>query len=195
MENKIIIAENHTLTREGLISVLSSIENCKVVGSAKNAHELNELLKTVQPSLIVVNPALPDLSSIESISELPVLIVSNKNLFVKEAFRAGAKGYLHKNTEKEEIVFAVKSILKGLVYISPDATDLLMRDNELSALSKRELEVLKLLSEGIPNRDVAKLLHISNRTIDSHRSNIMKKLGAKSNADLVQIALKNGLIE
>ncbi len=195
MDNKIIIAENHTLTREGLISVLSSIENCTVVGCAKNAEELNNLIKLENPNLIVLNPTLPNLSSIESINTLPILVVSNKNLFVKEAFKAGAKGYLHKNTEKEEIIFAVKSILKGLVYISPDATDLLMQDSELSALSNRETEVLKLLAQGIPNRDVAKLLHISNRTIDSHRSNIMKKLSAKSNSELVQIALKNGLIE
>ena len=124
-----------------------------------------------------------------------MLIVSSKNLFVKEAFKAGAKGYLNKSTEKDEIVFAVKSILKGLVYISPDATDLIMQDSELSTLSNRETEVLKLLAQGIPNREVAKLLHISNRTIDSHRSNIMKKLGAKSNSELVQIALKTGLIE
>lgn len=196
--SKIIIAENQAISREGLRSMLSGYE---ILACVKDAKELFEALDNFDPDLLIINPALPDLggiAAIEKIKRFSILVLANQKLHtpVSEAIKAGAKGYLLKTTELEEIEFAIKSILQGLVYITPQAANsLLNHANDLESLSTREKEVLRLLVEGMPNRDVAKKLHISNRTIDSHRSNIMKKLSAKSNAELVQIALKAGLID
>lgn len=200
--SRIVIADEQDISREGLRSLLSQIPGCEVLACVKNGKELFELLKNCNPDLLILNHSLPDLGGIASLEQLkrsPVLVLSNQNIqpMVMDAIKAGAKGYILKSTGLDEIEFAIKSILKGLVYITPQAANSLLNpnaENELHGLSLREKEVLKLLAEGIPNRDVAKKLHISNRTIDSHRSNIMKKLGAKSNSELVQIAMRVGLI-
>lgn len=198
---KIIIADDQAISREGLRSMLARIPGCEVIACVRDAGELFKELINSEADLLIINPALPNLGGIQAIEKIKsssVLILSNQNFHtpVAEAIKAGAKGYLLKTTEIEEIEFAIKSILQGLVYITPEAANLLLsKENELQSLSTREIEVLKLLTAGIPNRDVAKKLHISNRTIDSHRSNIMRKLGARSNAELVQIAIRAGLID
>lgn len=199
--SKIIIADDQALSREGLRSMLTRINGCEVLACVKDADQLYEALKISDPDLLIISPSLPNLggiSAIEKIKRFSVLVLSNQNFHtpVSDAIKAGAKGYLLKSTEIEEIEFAIRSILQGLVYITPLAANLLLnQENELQSLTSREIEVLKLLAAGIPNRDVAKRLHISSRTIDSHRSNIMKKLSVKSNSELVQIAIRAGLID
>lgn len=116
--------------------------------------------------------------------------------------KAGAKGYLPKNASLDELEFAITSILDGKTYLSPSITAPLMDnsptesplDNPLSVLTKREIEIMTHLADGKPNREIGKLLHISTRTVDTHRSNILKKLKVRTNAELVKLAISQNLI-
>ena len=121
---------------------------------------------------------------------------------VRSALKAGAKGFISKNAGAEELKLAIEAIIKGQTYLSPSVTSKLMApisadsplDNPLDVLTDRETEVLKYLADGLANREIGKLLHISTRTVDTHRSNILKKLNAKTNAELVKFAIANDLI-
>lgn len=209
---KIIIADDHVVLREGLTALLNSVEGWTVVAQACDGFEVLPLIEKYNPDLVIIDLAMPNLGGVETISRIQkmrekpaVLVLSARedDLSVNEAMGAGAKGYVPKSADSDELQFAIRSLLKGKTYISPTvASWVLNRDEEtgkstspLTTLSSREREVMKLLCEGCPNRDVAKKLHISPRTIDSHRANIMKKLGVNSNAELTQLALKYGLIE
>jgi len=205
---KIIIADNQTLLREGLSAILGSFENCDVIAHASSGKELMGLIEKHNPDVLFVDPKLPELGGLGAISRLTqqtkslsivALADESENALVRETIHAGAKGYLSKSVNLKELEFAINSILKGLVYVSPSITNQLIQeknnsDSNLEFLSSREKEVFKLLAEGHPNRKVAKLLHISPRTIDSHRRNILKKLEIKTNAELVQTAMKAGII-
>ena len=209
---KIIIADDHVVLREGLRSLLNTIDGLEVVAEASDGFEVLPLIEEHEPDLLIIDLTMPNLGGVETISRLQkakhkpnILVLSARedDVSVAEAIRAGAKGYVPKSSDSDELQFAIKSLLKGQTYVSPSVAsgvvgkDASEQDNisPLASLTSREREVMKLLSEGKPNRDVAKVLHISPRTIDSHRSNIMKKLGITSNAELVQLALKYGLVE
>ena len=209
---RIIIADDHAVLREGLRSLLNGVEGLDVVAEAGDGFEVLPLIEAHKPDLLIIDLTMPNLGGVETIVRLQkvkdkpsVLVLSARedDISVSEAIRAGAKGYVPKSSDSDELLFAIRSLLKGQTYVSPsvasgvvgkDASDS-QNGSAISSLTSREREVMKLLSEGKPNRDVAKILHISPRTIDSHRSNIMKKLGITSNAELVQLALKYGLIE
>jgi len=211
---KILIADDHIVLREGLRALLDSFEQWNVVAEASNGFEVLDLVEKHTPDLVILDLTMPKLSGFETISRLckmqhvpAILVLSAKDdeTSVGEAIKAGASGYLPKTSEQTELAFAITSLLKGQRYISPSIAGAVINAQErsidggvsspLALLSSREREVMKLLAEGAPNRDVAKLLHVSPRTIDSHRANIMKKLGIKSNAEIVQTALKYGMIE
>ena len=209
---RIIIADDHAVLREGLRSLLNGMEGLDVVAEAGDGFEVLPLIEAHKPDLLIIDLTMPNLGGVETIVRLQkvkdkptVLVLSARedDISVSEAIRAGAKGYVPKSSDSDELLFAIRSLLKGQTYVSPsvasgivgkDASDS-QNGSAIASLTSREREVMKLLSEGKPNRDVAKILHISPRTIDSHRSNIMKKLGITSNAELVQLALKYGLIE
>ncbi|OVE80023.1 hypothetical protein BVY02_01485 [bacterium J17] len=209
---KIIIADDHIVLRDGLRSLLNQVEGWSVVAEASNGMEVVPLVEDHCPDLVLLDLSMPNLGGIEAISriqklsEKPAILVlsaRDDSCSVNEAMKAGAKGFVPKSAGSEELHFAITAVLKGQTYLSPSVAEGLLTSREqeegdtspISALSGREREVMKLLSEGRPNREVAKLLHISPRTIDSHRANIMKKLGLSSNAELVQVAIKSGLIE
>jgi len=180
------------------------------VAEASDGFQVISLIEEYSPDIVLLDLSMPNLGGIETLNRLsklenspPVLVLSahNDERSVGEAVDAGAKGFVPKSCASEELEFAIGSVAKGLTYISPAVCEALLahrtagsKNSPLAALSSREREVLKLLAEGKPNRDVAKFLHLSPRTIDSHRANIKKKLGVGSNAELVQVALKHGLI-
>lgn len=209
---KIVIADDHVVLREGLRSLLQQVDGWDVVGEASDGFELLPLVERHTPDLVILDLSMPNLGGIESICRIrklanqpTVLVLSARedDVSVSEAIRAGARGYVPKSSSSEELQFAIRAVLKGQTYVSPAvAAGVVGRTDAngspvspLGSLTPREREVMKLLSEGRPNRDVAKTLHVSPRTIDSHRSNIMRKLGITSNAELVQLAMKAGLIE
>lgn len=210
---KIIVADDHIVLREGLKSLLDSKEGWTVVAEAGNGLEVLPLIESHQPDIVILDLNMPNLGGLETIARLQnlpkipyVLVLSAKDdsFSVNEAIRAGAKGFVPKSSSSDELEFAIKSVLKGQTYLSPSVCEgMLTRGKSsttdgdgspISQLTAREREIMQLLSLGRPNREVAKSLHISPRTVDSHRANIMKKLGIKSNAELVQSAIKYGLI-
>jgi len=206
----IIIADDHVVMRQGLRALLSGVGGWQVVAEASNGFEVLPLVEQFSPDILILDVSMPNLGGIETIARLKhnenspaILVLSAKDDYevVNEAMEAGAKGFITKSASSDELKFAVNALLKGQTYLSPSVCGAMLTNagnkdcSPLANLSHREREVMKLLAEGMPNRDVAKTLHISARTIDSHRANIMKKLGITSNAELVQIAIKHGLVE
>lgn len=206
---RIIIADDHIVLREGLCALINEVSGFDVVSQASDGFEAIKEVKKHLPDVVILDLQMPKLGGMETLDRLKkienpplVLILSayEDESIATEAIKKGAKGFLTKQTTKDELEFAINSILRGQTYISQNllgpVNSLLesKTENPLSLLTSREREVMKLLSEGHKNKEVAKILHISPRTIDSHRANIMKKLGVQSNAELTQLAIKTGLI-
>ncbi len=208
----LILADDHAVLRQALSETLSNQGDCKVLAEASNGEELLNLLKTHKPDLIILDISMPKFDGLRALEELskspsspPVLVLSANEgeRYVRAALKAGAKGYVPKNAAMSELKFAISSIIGGKTYLSPTITSPLMGGTEpdvslndpFSVLTTREVEIVKHLADGKPNRDIAKLLHISTRTVDTHRSNILRKMKLKTNAELVKVAIANGLIE
>lgn len=205
----LIIADDHVVLRQALSEMLLSLGKYQVLGQASDGEQLLELLKSNRPDLVIMDVTMPKMDGVEAIRKMsehntsvPVLVLSANDgeRKVKEALKAGAKGYLPKNTALEELEFAIQSILEGKTYLSPSITEPLMSggsrgENPSEVLTARELEILKHLADGKPNREIGKLLHISIRTVDTHRSNILKKLKVRTNAELTKLAIAHGVIE
>jgi len=208
---KLIVADDHLVLRQGLCEMLSNRGKYNVVGEAADGEQLLDLLKNQKPDVVIMDIQMPKLDGIkalerlkESCSSVPVLVLSadENEQKVRAALRAGAKGYIPKNVGIEELEFAISSVIEGKTYLSPSVTSTLMNggvdsvkgNNPLAVLTKREIEIMTHLADGKPNREIGKLLHISTRTVDTHRSNILKKLNVKTNAELVKLAISYGLI-
>ena len=208
----LIVADDHVVLRQALCEMLEGKGRYKIIAQASDGEELLKLLSSHRPDVIIMDVAMPNLDGVGTLRRMteqaqvyPVLVLSadarEKN--IRDALKAGAKGFLPKNASIEELEFAISSIMGGKTYLSPSVTNKLMGsgssesvlDNPLSVLTPRELEILKHLAEGKPNREIGKLLHISTRTVDTHRSNILKKLKVKTNAELVRMSISNGLVE
>jgi two-component system response regulator NreC len=208
----LIIADDHTVLREALCEMLQSKGKYQVVAQAKDGEELLSLLQQRTADVVIMDMSMPKVDGLAALQKLgasaggpPVLMLSadQGERTVRAAMKAGAKGYVPKNAGIEELEFAISSILAGNTYLSPSVTSAIfsngaeehgVNENTISVLTNREVEILKLIAEGHPNRSIAKMLHISTRTVDTHRSNILKKLTVKTNAELVKIAIQTGLI-
>lgn len=208
---RLIVADDHSVLRQALCEMLESRGKYTVLAQAENGQQLVDLLKAHAPDLVIMDLVMPQVDGINALQKIkdangkvPVLVLSadegEKN--IRAALKAGAKGYLPKNSGIEELEFAIESILSGKTYLSPSVTSCLMGssgdsaplDNPLTILTKREIEILAHLADGKPNREIGKMLHISTRTVDTHRSNILKKLKVKTNAELVKMSIAHGLI-
>lgn len=208
---KLILADDHVVVRQALCQMLEARGKYEVVGQASTGLELLDVLTTSKPDVIIVDVCMPELGGVEALKQLaksqsdniPALVLSadSQPKNVKAAIQAGARGYLPKDVEVQEIEFAIETVLKGNTYLSPSITKSFINEsntpavpNPLEVLSERELEVLRLLADGKANRQTGKLLGISTRTVDTHRSNILKKLGVKTNAELVKLAIAKGIV-
>jgi len=208
---KLLIADDHTVLRQALCEMLERKGEYKVVAQAADGLEMLELLKSCVPDLVLMDVTMPRLSGVEALERMaqerigiPVLVLSaddgEKN--IRTVLKAGAKGFMPKNSNIEELEFAISSVMQGKTYLSPSITDALMTEplptsstqSPLSVLTQRELEIFVHLADGKTNRTIGKLLHISTRTVDTHRANILKKLNLKTNAELVKLAIGQGLI-
>lgn len=207
----LIIADDHVVLREALCELLETKGKYQVVGQASDGEELLGLLEHSTPDIVILDVTMPKVDGLAALERLaaygkvpPVLVLSanEAQTKIRAALKAGAKGYLPKNAKLEELEFAISSIMSGKTYLSPSITEDLMQggqadsplDNPLSVLTKREIEIMTHLADGMPNREIGKMLHISTRTVDTHRSNILKKLKVKTNAELVKLAISHGLI-
>lgn len=212
----IILVDDHELVRDGIRALLAGCDSIQILAEASSVGELMDELETITPAVIVLDISLPDMSGIEAIGLIAVRSPSSKVLmlsmytgeeFVISAIRAGAHGYLPKNTTRIELIDAIHKLSLGEEYFGDAVSGVLRKalmrkieDSELSlnataSLSSREVEVLKLFCEGMSNQEIADKLFISVRTVESHKTHIMQKLGIKNNVEMIKYAIKNKIID
>jgi len=204
----IILADDHTLVREGFVHLLKQNENYSVLAEAKDGEELLILLSQHQPKVVLLDLSMPKLNGVEALSiiqtQYPTIkvIILTMHEEVEYAFRCikrGAKGYLLKNTEPIELYTAIDIVNNGGTYFIPAISNALITNFtagkfQPSNLSERELEVLKYVAKGLSAKAVADLLSISSRTVETHKVNIMKKLKVTNTAELVNKTIREKLI-
>lgn len=213
---KIILTDDHQIVRDGIKAMLSDMAGIQIIAEAGSGRELFDLLKTYKADVIILDIELPDISGIDICRQIMeqypntrVLILSmyTGEEFIFKAIGEGAKGYLPKNTSREELVRAIRTIAENHEYFSPVISEIMLKSyiqkaksknadpKDLTELSKREIEVLRMLAEGYPNTEIAEKLFISIRTVESHKSHIMQKLEIHTTVELVKFAIRNKLIE
>jgi len=212
MVTKILIADDHQIVRQGLRFLLEKESDLKVVAEADNGRTTVRLARELTPGVIIMDVAMPELNGIEAtrqiIAESPATKVIALSMYVDRRFvvnmlKAGASAYLLKDCAFEELIRAIRVVLAHKTYLSPGVTDILVKDcqmgipmNEISAfalLTPREREVLQLMSEGNSTAKIADQLHVSIKTVESHRQQLMQKLNLRSVAELTKYAIREGL--
>jgi two-component system, NarL family, response regulator NreC len=211
VSTRVLIVDDHAVVRSGLKLVLESEEGIEPVGEAGSARDAVFEARSTKPDVILLDVVMPGQSGIEVIptllkenpdTKILVLSMQDDPHYVREAFAAGASGYVLKEAADREVVAAVREVAGGGRYVHPELGARLVtadseqrRRAEEDPLSERESEVLRLLALGHTNQEIAKQLFISIRTAETHRSHIMQKLRLSSRAELVRYALERGLLE
>jgi DNA-binding NarL/FixJ family response regulator len=212
MSVHIVIADDHKLMREGLSSLLGQQGDIVVIGQANNGREAVQLTERLDPDVVVMDVSMPDLNGIDAtrhiISRRPrtkviALSMHSDRQFVAEMFRAGASGYLLKDSAFEELASAIRTVAKNETYIAPKISGFSVEDysntnagSELPVfprLSHREREVLQMIAEGKGTKEIAADLHLSAKTVETHRQHLMDKLDMYSVAELTKFAIREGL--
>jgi DNA-binding NarL/FixJ family response regulator len=212
---KIVIAEDHTILREGLRSLLSSDEQYEVVGEAADGLEAIRCIEQCAPDLILLDLSMPRMSGASVIKEVKsrfpqvkvlALSVHDSEDYILETFQLGADGYCTKAASHVELLMAIQSVLSGKRYISPDISEKVLEGfieerkklkaaSSWETLTQREKQVLKMVGEGYKNKDIAEFLFISVKTVQKHRANIMRKLNLHTASLLTGYAIEKGLVE
>ena len=214
LKKRVMLVEDHTLLRQGLSTMLSSDKNIEVVGEANNGKDAVRLAGILSPHLIVMDLSMPGTNGTEASREIKklypaikvlVLTVHTAEEYIREALHAGVDGYVLKHATYDELMMAIQSILNGKTYLSPDIAEKIVNGyldggkgvNPLStfdSLTLREREVLKLIAEGHGNKHIANYLCVSVKTVEKHRSNLMRKLDLHNAAMLTSFAIEKGLV-
>ncbi len=213
MTTRVLLADDHKILRQGLQTLLQNEPNIEVVGQADNGRDAIELAKELQPDVVIMDVAMPDVSGIEATRELLNAVPTSKVValsmhsdqrFVAGMLAVGASGYLLKNAAFEELALSIRTVVANELYLSPGITGVVVKDylNRLGraqrtsapALSSRETEVLRLIAEGRTTAEIAEDLQISVKTVETHRRQVMEKLDLRSIADLTKYALRIGLV-
>ncbi len=204
---KLVIAEDQNMFVEGLSSLLKPIEDIELVARASTGAEAIDLIELHQPDVVLMDINMPEMDGIQATKNLKsrktkvkVLMLTNySNIeFIMQLKDIGCDGYVLKNTDLEELVIAIRSLAKGQKYFSKEVQDELDKADEASfrtslLLSKREIEILSEIGQGLTSQEIANKLHISVYTVETHRKNIIHKLGLKNSAALVRYAVNRGL--
>ncbi|TRX60723.1 response regulator transcription factor [Fulvivirga sp. M361] len=213
MENKIkvVLADDHSVVRKGIKLLISSDDSIEILGEAASGTEAYSMIKSLKPDIVITDISMPGMTGIELAEKLKseemttkVLVLSTHNdeEYILRSFEAGALGYLPKDTEEEEFLAAIKVVADGDVYYTNEVSNILTRSlikqkrtfDDARDLTEREKEILKLIVEGMSNKEIGDKLFISVRTVDTHRRNIMDKIEAKNTAELVRKAIEDKLI-
>jgi len=212
MKVKIILADDHKIIREGLKALLEKQQGIEVIAEAQDGISTVRLTKKLFPDLVIMDIGMPDMNGIDAtrmiISETKnvkviALSMHSDRRFVLEMLKAGASGYLLKDSAFEELTLAINTVMAGQPYLSPKITDVVIREyihapqkNERSVfttLTAREREVLQLIAEGKSTKQIASSLNVSVKTIETHRQQIMEKLNIHSIAELTKYAIREGI--
>jgi two-component system response regulator NreC len=211
---KVVIAEDHTILRAGLRALLAAKPNLEVVGEAEDGYAAIRSAEKHRPDLVLMDLSMPRLNGMEAIRDIKkrtpdikiiALTVHNTEEYILATLQAGADGYVLKDATQDELLTAIESVLKGKSYLSPDVSCKVIEGylqgrpqlktcSSWDSLSRREREVLKLIAEGSKNKEIADYLCISIKTVEKHRSNLMKKLDLHNVAELTSFALEKGLV-
>jgi DNA-binding NarL/FixJ family response regulator len=211
MPIRVLIADDHGVVRAGLRALLVAEPDLQVVGEAASGDEAVRLAVRRQPDVALMDISMPGLDGIEVTRSLAeqvpkvrvlLLTVHEDPALLREALRAGAAGYVIKRAVESELINAIRATAAGDLYVHPSLTRSLLEqkgtdpanNGALASLTPREIEVLRLIAEGYTNTQTAELLHLSPRTIETHRANIRAKLHLDSRADLVRFAARHGLL-
>lgn len=211
MSTRVIVADDHTIVRQGLVSLLEECGEFDVIAEAADGVEAIETILAAKPDVAVVDLTMPKLSGIEVVrrvhGELPqvrllVLTVHEEEEYVLPIVRAGASGYLVKDAAADELIAAVRALARGKAYFGPQAAQVLADqyqrpagvDDPYGSLTAREREVFHLVIEGRTTKEVARELGTSVKTAENHRSRAMEKLGVHNTAELVRYAARKGLL-
>lgn len=216
MENKlsIVLADDHTILREGLRALLTADSNFEIVGEARDGREAVRCVEKLGPDLLLMDLSMPRMSGMDAIREIKkrypetkiiALTVHKTEEYLLTTLQAGADGYVLKDATHDELMLAIKNVMGGKSYLSPGVSEKVIegylegKENNRSlssweSLSQREREVLKLIAEGYKNKEIADDLCISLKTVEKHRANLMKKLDLHNAAALTVYAMDKGLI-
>jgi DNA-binding NarL/FixJ family response regulator len=207
---RIVLADDHTLVLEGLCKILE--DECDVVGTAEDGRKLLTVVQEHNPDVVVLDISMPQLNGLEAARQLHKLLPACKIIFLtmhadptyaKEAFQIGASGYLLKRSAATELILAIQAVLKDQFYVTPViAKDLLMplcgeAEGSLemkSPLTPRQREVLQLVAEGKAVKDIANILNVSSKTVEFHKTKIMRELNLHSTVELTKYAVAHGMV-
>lgn len=213
MTIRVILADDHRVFRQGLCNLIDNESDMEVIAEAEDGREAVDLCLEQRPDVIVMDVAMPDLNGIEAtrkiIDEMPdakvlALSMHDDRQYAAGMLGAGASGYILKDCAFEELADAIRAVHNGRTYLSPDIAGVVVKDyvgrlsepsgdTAFSVLTNREREVLQLVAEGHTTKQIAAMLHVSVKTIESHRQNIMDKLEIRSVAELTKYAVREGL--
>ena len=216
---KVLLVDDHQIVRDGIFALLIKETDIEIVGEASNGDELFEKLKFINPDVIILDISMPKMSGIEIAGILKrdkphinVIIFSSytDEKTIYKSIRAGAKGFLPKDSMREDLVDAIRKVNKGIEYMSERIPNTILMDyiqnsdtsddekydnTKLLSLTKREREILKYVAEGGSYKEIGEELFISSRTVETHKTNILNKLELKTTIELVKFAIKNDLID
>ncbi|MDQ8202127.1 response regulator transcription factor [Pelagicoccus sp. SDUM812003] len=209
MAIKVFIVDDHPLVRQGLAQIISSQEDLEVCGEAEDASSAMRGIDNTSPDVIIVdislqgNNGLELIKNVKAIHEtIPILVFSmhDESIYAQRALRAGAKAYVMKKESSEKIVEAIRKILKGEIYVSARVADQVLHQivsgpsnaaaSPVDRLTDRELEVVQLIGRGLSTREIAESLHLSVKTIESHRAHVKEKLNLRNATELVQFSVQ-----
>jgi DNA-binding NarL/FixJ family response regulator len=212
---KVVIAEDHTIVRKGLCALLEGEPDIEVIGEAENGREAIKIVEKLLPDVVVMDIAMPGLNGLDTtrqlkkrIPKLKILILTmhDNEEYIFETLRAGASGYLIKRSAPNELISAIQSVYRDESFLSPAISkkvidgfvqrggQAVIEHEDYKKLTAREREVLQLIAEGNANREISRLLHISIKTVESHKAHIMEKLDIRNIAELTRYAIRKGLI-
>lgn len=205
---KILIADDHQMFREGMVSLLNNIEGFQILGEASNGQEALDLVSKEDANIILMDYNMPNLTGLEALIKLRkqgdsikiiMLTMHNKREIIQEVLKAGADGYLLKDSSREQLIEAITEVNNGKSYFVEDVKNSLIDsyripfENKVIRLTPREKDILKLIIEELTTHEIAEKLFISSNTVETHRKNLMSKTGSKNGVGLVKFALNNGL--
>jgi len=212
---RIVVADDHTLIRRGIVGLLDAQPDMEVVGEAGATHEALERVAALTPEVVLMDIAMPDGNGIDAARELKkrfpavqvlMLTVHDREDYLFQALRAGAAGYILKGADVQDLLLAIRTVQRGEVYLYPSLTKKLLGDflrraeagddrASFDNLSEREREVLRLIAQGKTSPEIARLLFLSPHTVQTHRDHIMEKLNLHRKAELIKYAIEKGLID